>query len=159
MRIDEQCLQQITMDVCTSMLGLELKPVPVDRNTEQQMVASVEIHGERRTVVEVFANDFLIANIAGAMYCSDHGNLSESDIRDAFCEIANMIGGNIKGSFGEEADLTLPKMGQPQDWSDELLDDSLHTTFECFDHPLSIVVREMAMQHQLSAAVAAQAIS
>ena len=46
------------------------------------------------------------------MFSADCGSLSGEEIRDAFCEIANMIGGNIKGSLAEEADLSLPVIGE-----------------------------------------------
>ena len=143
MQFDEQNLQQITMDVCQSMLGLDLFPVSPDIDTARQLVASVEIRGVQHTVVEVFAHEHLMASIAEVMFSSDRGSLSEDDVRDAFCEIANMIGGNVKGCFGEEASLSLPIFGSANDWLEKLPHGSLRTTFECCGHPLTIVLRDV----------------
>ena len=152
MAFDEQDLKQITIDVCQSMLGLELTVIGPTINTAQQLVAAVEIRGGRHTVVEVYAHDQLMAAIAEVMFSSDRGSLSGDEIRDAFCEIANMIGGNIKGSFGEKADLSLPVFGQANDWLSHLPLGSLRTTFECCGHPLTIVVREVTCKSKLDEA-------
>ncbi len=144
MQFDEQMLQQITIDVCQSMLGLELLPMSPGNDMAHQLVASVEIRGTRHTIVEVFADDQLMASIAEVMFASDRGSLSEEEIRDAFCEIANMIGGNVKGTYGEEANLSLPVFGSAQDWIETLPQGSLRTTFKCCGHPLTIILREVA---------------
>jgi len=149
MQLEEQSLKQITIDVCQSMLGLELNSIVPDMDATRQLVAMVEIRGCRHTVVEVFAGDRLMEAIAEAMFCSDRGSLSEEEIRDAFCEIANMIGGNVKGSFGEEAALSLPVIGQANDWPSDLPSGSLLTAFECCGHPLTIVVREVASESEV----------
>ena len=150
MELDEQNLQQITVDVCQSMLGLELSPMSPNIDTAHQLVASVEIRGGRHAVVEVFAHDDLMASIAEVMFSSDRGSLSEDEIRDAFGEIANMIGGNVKGGFGAEADLSLPVVGQAHDWLDNLPHGSLRTTFKCCGHPLTIVLREVVSPSQVA---------
>ena len=97
------------------MLGLELSRTSDNIDTARQLVASVEIQGSQDYVVKVFAHDQLIASIAEAMFSSDRGSLTEEEIRDAFREIANMIGGNVKGLLGEETDLKLPTFGEAHD--------------------------------------------
>jgi CheY-specific phosphatase CheX len=143
MFFDEQILQQITVDVCQSMLSLELIPLEHETDTACQLVASVEIRGTRKSKVEVFADEHLMGSIAEVMFQSDRGSLSETEVRDAFCEIANMIGGNVKGCFGEEADLTLPEFGQAADSCDHHSVESIRTAFLCCGKPLTIVLREL----------------
>ena len=150
MQFDEQSLQQITIDVCQSMLGLELQPLEPDVEKARQLLAAVEIRGDRNSVVEVFADDNLMAKIAEVMFNSDRGNLSEGDVKDAFCEIANMIGGNVKGVFGGEADLSLPVLRQAGDLLDQLPIGSIRASFECCGHPLTIVLRELLPIEQTS---------
>lgn len=144
MQIDEQALQQITVDVCQTMLGLPLSPISPQIDTTHQLVASVEIHGTPHAVVEVFAHNDLMTAIAEAMFCSDRGSLPQEEIRDAFGEIANMIGGNVKGSFGDECSLSLPVIGSANDQLGNPENRVLLTTFECCGHPLTIVLREFA---------------
>lgn len=143
MFFEEQSLQQITMDVCQSMLGLELVPSEPVIGVREQLVASVEIHGEHRTIVEVFAHEHLIASIAEVMFNSDRQALSESDIRDAFCEIANMIGGNVKGCYGGEASLSLPSFGSADDSHEVESDEYVRTSFQCCGYPLTVVLRDI----------------
>jgi chemotaxis protein CheX len=157
MNIDAQQLQQITIDVCQSMLGLTLHPISSEIDSARLLVASVEIRGERNAAVDVFAHEHLMAAIAEAMFCSDRGSLSQDEIRDAFGEIANMIGGNVKGMIGgdSELSLTLPTVGDAKDSLDRLTHESLRTTFDCCGHPLTIVLREVMPDSQsLEAAVA-----
>ena len=153
MLFDEQSLQQITIDVCQSMLGLELTPVSPDTNECNQMVASVEILGSCHTVVEVFAHEHLMTAIAEVMYAADGASLSEDEIRDAFGEIANMIGGNVKGGFGEAANLSLPTVGKAYNWLDRLPAECLLSTFMCCEYPLTIVMREYAAAKQFASLV------
>lgn len=150
MNIDEPSLRQMTIDVCQSMLGLPLIPIEPEIDTARQRVASVEIQGGRRVSVDVFAHEHLMAVMAEAMFCTDRDSLTEADLRDALGEIANMIGGNVKGAFGdnEPLSLTLPTVAEANDLLDRLPQGSLRTTFECCGHPLSIVLREVAPQPQ-----------
>ena len=143
MLIDDEYLQQITMDVCQSMLGLELIPINLTTEAASHKVASVEIRGGRHSVVEVFAHEQLMVAIAAAMFSSDGSSLSEAEIRDAFGESANMIGGNVKGGYGEDANLSLPTVGEAPDWISRLPNSCLRTTFECCGFPLSIVLRDL----------------
>lgn len=148
MQVDESTLRQITVDVCQSMLGLELTPIGSNIDTAKQLVASVEIRGGRNAAVDVFAHENLMTAIAETMFCAERDSLSKSEIRDAFGEIANMIGGNVKGAFGEESDLTLPTVGEANDSLERLPHESLRTTFDCCGHPLTIVLREVAPTNQ-----------
>lgn len=150
MQINEQNLQQITIDVCESMLGLALNPISPDIDKARQLVASVEIRGDRNAAVDVFAHEHLMATIAETMFSADSGSLSESEIRDAFGEIANMIGGNVKGAFRSDGELSLslPTISEANDALDRLSHESLRTTFECCGHPLTIVLREIAPKTQ-----------
>ena len=155
MQVDVEMLQQITIGVCQSMLGLELTPVDDVISTADQLVASVEIRGQRHCVIEVFAHSHLMASIAETMFSSDRGSLSEEEIRDAFCEIANMIGGNVKGAFGDDsANLSLPMFGAADNGSEQLPQGSVCTTFDCCGHPLTIALRDVVPKLELPCEIA-----
>ena len=143
MQIDEASLTQIAINVCQLKLGLELSSITGEVDIARQLVASVEIRGDRHSVVEVFAHDHLMASIAEAMFRSSRDNLSEEEVQDAFCEIANMIAGSVKSFVGETADLSLPVIGPAHHWLHRAHQGSLRTTFECCGCPLTIVLREV----------------
>lgn len=155
MQVDAEMLQQITIGVCQSMLGLELSPINSVATTADQLVASVEIRGQRHCIIEVFAHRDLMASIAETMFSSDRGSLSEEEIRDAFCEIANMIGGNVKGAFGDDsADLSLPMFGSADNGSEKHAQGSVCITFDCCGHPLTIVLRDVVPKLELPRQIA-----
>ena len=69
MHIDEQTLQQITIDVCQAMLGLDLIPIPPKSNPTDQFIASVKITSRLNTfIVDVLGQDQLMGTIAEAMF-------------------------------------------------------------------------------------------
>src|SRR5579871_3746634 len=108
MMIDPAVLEQVVTDVCESMLGFT--PVTHHRRRihPSSICASVEIRGKCQWVVEVITDIALAQNIARVMFLSDDGSVTSDEIRDALGEVANMIGGNLKGIMGDEAELSLP---------------------------------------------------
>ena len=146
MQIDEPVLQQIAIDLCQSMLGLELEPIPATVFEPAQLVASVEIHGDQNMIVEVLAHENLLASIAEVMFATDRSSLTGDEIRDAFCEIANIIGGNVKGSLGGESSLSLPKFRMAEECDADLFHDGLQTSFLCCGQPMSIILRAVVRE-------------
>lgn len=159
MKIAELNLQQIAINVFHSMLGLELIPLRPEFDTASKLVASVEILGERHTLVEVFAHEELMAKIAEVMFWSEAGSLSDSEIRDAFGEIANMIGGNVKGFLDEKSTLTLPVVGEVVIRENYLSNYSLRKTFGCCGYPLTIVLSGFVPSSRPTAAADAAAVA
>ena len=109
MTIDNQQLTDITLGVCETMLGLEL--LPQHQSTSdwaRHLMASIRISGDWNAVLEVSCCQSAARQIASAMFASDEDSLSDSEIIDSVAEVANMIGGNIKGTVGGENNLSLP---------------------------------------------------
>ncbi len=146
MIINPETLQQIAVDVCQSMLGLPLQLIePQPSAVTPLLMACVEIRGDQVLVVEILAHEDLTQAIAEAMFAADRGSLSRDEIRDAFGEVANMIGGNVKGMMGAEANLSLPFVSEAAE--DDLTDQlsRISATFECCGYPLTCVIREAAI--------------
>lgn len=111
MNITNDQLGQITFDVCEAMLGLELEktdPVAVEQ-CDPDLVACVCISGEWNAAIEVAVCNTAASSIANAMFACEQAEPDE--VVDAVAEIANMIGGNIKGIAGGECQLSLPCVG------------------------------------------------
>ena len=109
MNISSSELGQITHDVCESMLGLQLAQTS-EFPCEPAMVASIQISGSWNAAIEVAVCDSAANSIANAMFDSD--DVDSKEIADAVSEVANMIGGNIKGIAGGDCELSLPSIGQ-----------------------------------------------
>lgn len=142
MQINEKVLRQIASNVCRMMAGRELTPVDLELEQANSIVASIEIAGSRRRTVELRANEELAAMMAEAMFGADRASLSLEEIRDAFGEVTNMIGGNVKAHFGEEAQLSLPVIRTSAEWIDGSLDRGVRATLQCDGRQLTIVLRE-----------------
>jgi chemotaxis protein CheX len=142
MKFDEQILQQITVDVCHTMLGVELVPSDLDFVICDQMAASIEIQGRVNTTIEVFAHDQLVMIFAEAMFCTECENLTEEEIRDAFGEVTNMIGGNVKAYVEDETQLTQPIVYRPDNMLVRILHGKVRTAFKCRGHQLTVILRE-----------------
>jgi CheY-specific phosphatase CheX len=156
MPLDEQILQQITIQVCQTMLGFDLFLIDNDADSTQQLVSSVEIHGHEHSIVKVFGHEDLVARFAQVMFSMNHGDLTKDEVYDAFREIANMIGGNVKGIMFEDSRLTLPTCQEAHNALNELPDDCVRTTLLCCGYPLTVVFQPLtpdAEPHQLVSGV------
>lgn len=110
MLIDAATLAQVTTDVADTMLGISVSALPGQSAPGRRMVASVCIRGESNMSVEVETVRELARPIAGHMFAMETGELEEMDLRDALGEVANMIGGNVKGILCGEYTLSLPRV-------------------------------------------------
>ena len=106
--IDEITLAQVASDVCETMLGMSLSPAIHSAGENQRMVASVQISGDTVSNLEIETVHEVACRIACRMFSMEATELDESDFGDALGEVANMIGGNVKGILCGEFDLSLP---------------------------------------------------
>lgn len=72
--------------------------------------ATISIGGPWTATLEVTMSDTLAARFAGALLDCDPTTLTQEDIDDAIGELANVVGGNVKGILdeGSIATLSLP---------------------------------------------------
>jgi chemotaxis protein CheX len=85
-------------------------PAAAEREAEEQVVASVAISGEWNGHVLVGATPVAARKIAAAMFDMTPESVSDDDLADAFGEIANILGGNVKGLLPEPSVLSLPQI-------------------------------------------------
>ena len=112
MSIDTQVLQQVVVDVCSGMLGLTVEPSPgISTDESEALSAVIRVSGEWESLIQVLAPMATARTIASNMFATEEAELTESEIRDAFGEIANMVGGNLKGIVDRETSLSLPCVG------------------------------------------------
>ena len=105
-------LAELVEDVWRSFLddeivvGLEAPDDP-DRTL---MVAWVSITGEWTGHLQVLTTRVGAEGIASAMFQMEPGEVSSEEVADAFGEIANMVGGGVKGMVGVHTALSLPQV-------------------------------------------------
>lgn len=109
MTIEPDHIIQITGDVWDSFLGLPLRIGETDRvGAEHEAHASVHISGTWNGSVTLSCSRELVRRAAGAMFQADPDELDDAEIRDAFGELANMVGGQVKSLLPEPSQLSLP---------------------------------------------------
>lgn len=104
-------LEQISASVCRDMLGLNVQPRPIESQTSNAIVAAIRISGDWNTILEISTTPRAAQLVAQSMCGLTSEEMSEADIKDALGEIANMIGGNIKGALPGDSKLSLPCVG------------------------------------------------
>lgn len=103
-------LEKVTEDVCQAMLDLPLSATD-SVDSEPATVAAVTITGEWNATLEVATCKEASATIASVMFATPANEVTDEEIADAIAEVANMIGGNLKGQMGGECNLSIPCVG------------------------------------------------
>jgi chemotaxis protein CheX len=137
-------LTEIVDQVWASFLDGELIPLAepdVTRPYGGCLVAWVSIGGDWSGHLSVVCSDSAARAIATDMFQLDSSEVTIAEVADALGEIANMVGGSVKGMVGANAVLSLPQvvldaaaLVSPEthrlvtvqaQWKDELLEFSL----------------------------------
>jgi chemotaxis protein CheX len=104
-------LSQISGDVCSAVLGLVLEPlgeVPDLEGTGPMMTATIQVTGELLWTVRLDCSRELARVDAALMFGQEPEEVSDDDVNDAFGELANMTGGNVKNMLAGSTRLALP---------------------------------------------------
>ena len=139
--IDEPMVEQLTNDVCASMLGLNVQPNarPFQSTDVGMYCAHVGIEGNWQAQIFVICANGLAQKIASSMFMIEPDELSEGEIGDAIGELANMLGGNLKGVLPGENTLSLPSVEQADGQAIADLKTSFNDVcFECEGYPLTV---------------------
>lgn len=108
----DQELGEIVEQVWSSFLDGEVVAIPgMEGESEPgQMLASVSIGGDWSGHLIIVASTECAYQIAGSMFQMGTDELSTTEVADALGEIANMVGGSVKGMVGVAATLSLPQV-------------------------------------------------
>ena len=104
-------IKQLIETAWHSVLGLELSTDPdlMDPMSHHHTVAaSVQISGGWNGALVVFCQADLGRRVAAIMFDVENGELAVELVQDAMGELANIIGGGIKGLVDGECHLSLP---------------------------------------------------
>src|SRR5690349_2336129 len=149
MQLSENDLREVVESVWTAMPGLELVPADhgYSRDVESRnLTGTVQITGEWQGAVMVDLPEKLARDAASAMFGMEPDELGEDEVLDALGEVANMIGGNVKGLIEGECKLSLPTIAEGGDFRVAVPGSSTSVllVFDCEGKPLQVklLVRE-----------------
>ena len=108
----QEDLTELVAEVWSSYLDGEIVAgleSPVSPEADR-MVSWVSITGEWTGHLQVTTTPSAASDIAACMFQMESADISTDEIADAFGEIANMVGGGVKGMVGVQTALSLPQV-------------------------------------------------
>lgn len=130
---DDEVVEELTRGVFETVVG-----APASRAASQPCGArayAVDVLGAWSGSVSIEVGDRLATIVATAMF--DTPETAPDDVRDAMCELANVIGGNLKGLMPGPSTLTIPRVEE----CEEAPPGSKQLLFSCHGEPFSVTVR------------------
>ena len=116
--ISNENIFTIVQSILSTML--ELDPIPCELSPavkrSDAVTGCVQISGEWQGAVVIQGSEALARSFAGSLFDESEESLSDDDLRDAFAEATNMIGGNIKGLVPSPSFLSIPSVTTGQDF-------------------------------------------
>jgi hypothetical protein len=111
--IDEPTIQSIAEDAWTAMVGEDEILVPLPGDLPVDVVSSwVDVVGPWTGSVVLTTGRETAAGLTRALLGEDApAELEDEDVADAFGEIANVVGGNVKAALPGPSALSLPDVG------------------------------------------------
>lgn len=144
--ITSEDIVTITQNVLSTMLELDACPLEGDANpgSSDAFTGCVQISGEWQGAVVIQSSEELAKLFASRLFAMEVEELTEADVRDAFAEMTNMIGGNIKGQVPCPSFLSIPSVTTGQDFDFHLAGANIVRTVnaQCGEETLRILLCE-----------------
>lgn len=143
MSINEDILREVTQTAWQAMLGMPLESsgAPTNAAGEAHIVSQVSIHGAWDGAILIRWTPTAAHHAARAVYQSE--TPSAEEVRDVVGEMANVVGGNLKGLLPGPSWLSLPIV-QHSEGGDTTNGVAIHEAwFECAGEPVGVRVVEL----------------
>ena len=139
--IQAEHVTQMVDELFSSMFdtSIELIDGPFDATAPESFQAAIRINGDWKAELRVIASRQLAESIAQSMFDVDASELNEGEILDALGEIANVIGGNVKGVVDQACSLSLPCVGKLNEAAPQ---GDISQIYRCFEDDLRVSLIE-----------------
>jgi chemotaxis protein CheX len=108
MKISSEELEQLTRDVWATMIGLDLADAVMAENPDPGVTSQIEIHGDEQATLRIDCSMDLARQAAARLFDMPPEELELELVLDAMGEMANVIGGQVKGRWSGAVKLSLP---------------------------------------------------
>lgn len=108
MTISESDLESLTRDIWTTMVGLDLVDAVMAGTPDPGISSQVEIEGDTGVALRIDCSMELARKVAARLFEMPEDELEPALVLDAMGEMANILGGNIKGLWPGAIRLSLP---------------------------------------------------
>ncbi len=115
MQFLEKEITEFAKMICNSVLGIEVNPIdkPVELKNAQQPKVRIKISGQWNGDIILNIAPLLLKVATQKMFSLGEDESTQEDKNETLAELANMIGGNIKGLVPEPSVLSLPELISP----------------------------------------------
>lgn len=150
MLVSNGFINEVVAEVWASMLGVEIEAVPEDApvaecSAEQEGISGlIQISGRwNGSVVLACARD-LAVELTQVMFAMEDEEPGSDEIKDAFGELTNMVGGRLKNEVGEPSQLSLPMVVEGLQYELHIARSQCmrNLTFDCLGRPLQLKIFE-----------------
>jgi chemotaxis protein CheX len=149
MSIDQEQIRELTETVWSTVLSMPLVSSPSATALGGPTVTScVQITGAWEGAVAIRCTAGFARRAAGVMFDTTAEDATAEDVRDALGELANIVGGNLKGILPGPSLLSLPTVAEGTDYHLTVPGGAVvcDIWFDCEGEPLAveIVTRDAA---------------
>jgi chemotaxis protein CheX len=110
--------EQIVVDVFSSMMRMEVERVASpERDASPVITATVHFVGSWKGALRIECNPEQIFEYTRRLLRSDLPSEIDEDVCDAFGELANMIGGNLKAVLPPVVQLSMPSVVRGENYA------------------------------------------
>ena len=162
MDISKEQVMEISKSVWSSMLGVDVAEsaaVTIPTADERFTVGTIQISGAWSGVISLCCPSTLARETAALMFGVEAANATAQEIQDAWGEITNMIGGNIKSLMPGSCQLSLPTVAEGREFCVTIPGVVLKGKhyFTCNEKPFTVEIHEKSSSAATSGRMAALA--
>ncbi len=143
MQFMETEIRQITKMIWNSMLDRELMPgTGADWPAVPVLMGSVHLRGDWEGAVTLNCSATLARQLAAILFDIPEQNTTAEQTLDVMGELANIVGGNIKGLLPQHSQLSPPAVTEGIDYLALLPGGQVisKVAFECLGEPMFVVL-------------------
>jgi len=108
MTISQTELECLTRDIWSTMVGLDLVDAVMAGNPQSGISSQIEIQGDTEVALRIDCSMELARKVAARLFDMPEEDIETDLVLDAMSEMANILGGNIKGMWPGAIKLSLP---------------------------------------------------
>ncbi|MGE0810643.1 MAG: chemotaxis protein CheX [Immundisolibacter sp.] len=108
MNISEADLEALTRDVWSTMIGMDLVDAVMAGTPGAGISSQIEIQGDTDVALRIDCSMELARKVAARLFDMPEDEIETELVLDAMSEMANIIGGNLKGLWPGAIKLSLP---------------------------------------------------
>lgn len=108
MSINQAELESLTREIWATMIGLDLVDAIMAGSPEPGISSQIEIQGDTEIALRIDCSMELARTVASRLFDLPEEEVETELVLDAMSEMANILGGNIKGLWPGAIKLSLP---------------------------------------------------